>query len=182
MPMTSRSVYSSDHELFRDNARRFYREELEPNIEQWENDGIIPREFWLKAGENGLLCCGIPEQYGGPGGDFYYNMISSEEIGYAIGGGSCSFALQSDITAYYLLNHASETLKQRWLPGMVSGEIISAIAMTEPGAGSDLQGTRATAVREGDEYVINGQKTFITNGQHCDFVIVVCKTDPEKGY
>lgn len=181
MPMTSRSVYSSDHELFRDNARRFYREELEPNIEQWENDGIIPREFWLKAGENGLLCCGIPEQYGGPGGDFYYNMISSEEIGYAIGGGSCSFALQSDITAYYLLNHASETLKQRWLPGMVSGEIISAIAMTEPGAGSDLQGTRATAVREGDEYVINGQKTFITNGQHCDFVIVVCKTDPEKG-
>ncbi|MEH6542686.1 MAG: acyl-CoA dehydrogenase family protein [Porticoccaceae bacterium] len=181
MPMTSRSVYSSDHELFRDNARRFYREELEPNIEQWENDGIIPREFWLKAGENGLLCCGIPEQYGGPGGDFYYNMISSEEIGYAIGGGSCSFALQSDITAYYLLNHASEALKQRWLPGMVSGEIISAIAMTEPGAGSDLQGTRATAVREGDEYVINGQKTFITNGQHCDFVIVVCKTDPEKG-
>lgn len=181
MPMTSRSVYSSDHELFRDNARRFYREELEPNIEQWENDGIIPREFWLKAGENGLLCCGIPEQYGGPGGDFYYNMISSEEIGYAIGGGSCSFALQSDITAYYLLNHASEALKQRWLPGMVSGEIISAIAMTEPGAGSDLQGTRATAVRDGDEYVINGQKTFITNGQHCDFVIVVCKTDPEKG-
>ncbi|MBQ0799353.1 MAG: acyl-CoA dehydrogenase family protein [Porticoccaceae bacterium] len=179
--MTSRSVYSSDHELFRDNARRFYREELEPNIEQWENDGIIPREFWLKAGENGLLCCGIPEQYGGPGGDFYYNMISSEEIGYAIGGGSCSFALQSDITAYYLLNHASEALKQRWLPGMVSGEIISAIAMTEPGAGSDLQGTRATAVRDGDEYVINGQKTFITNGQHCDFVIVVCKTDPEKG-
>ena len=181
MPMTSRSVYSSDHELFRDNARRFYREELEPNIEQWENDGIIPREFWLKAGENGLLCCGIPEQYGGPGGDFYYNMISSEEIGYAIGGGSCSFALQSDITAYYLLNHASEALKQRWLPGMVSGEVISAIAMTEPGAGSDLQGTRATAVRDGDEYVINGQKTFITNGQHCDFVIVVCKTDPEKG-
>ncbi|MEH6637851.1 MAG: acyl-CoA dehydrogenase family protein [Porticoccaceae bacterium] len=181
MPMTSRSVYSSDHELFRDNARRFYREELEPNIEQWENDGIIPREFWLKAGENGLLCCGIPEQYGGPGADFFYNMISSEEIGYAIGGGSCSFALQSDITAYYLLNHASEALKQRWLPGMVSGEIISAIAMTEPGAGSDLQGTRATAVRDGDEYVINGQKTFITNGQHCDFVIVVCKTDPEKG-
>ncbi len=181
MPMQNRSVYSADHALFRDTARRFYREELEPHIEQWENDGIVPREFWRKAGAKGLLCCGIPEQYGGPGGDFYYNMISSEEIGYAIGGGSCCFALQSDITAYYLLNHASEDLKQRWLPGMVSGEIVSAIAMTEPGAGSDLQGTRTTAVRDGDHYVINGQKTFITNGQHCDFVIVVCKTDPAKG-
>lgn len=181
MPMRNRSVYSADHELFRDTARRFYREELEPNIEQWENEGIIPREFWRKAGAKGLLCCGIPETYGGPGGDFSYNMISSEEIGYAIGGGSCGFALQSDITAYYVLNHASEELKQRWLPGMVSGEIVSAIAMTEPGAGSDLQGTRATAVRDGDHYVINGQKTFITNGQHCDFVIVVCKTDPAKG-
>ncbi|MGE3298526.1 MAG: acyl-CoA dehydrogenase family protein [Porticoccaceae bacterium] len=174
-------MYSADHELFRDTARRFYREELEPNIEQWENEGIIPREFWRQAGAKGLLCCGIPEAYGGPGGDFSHNMISSEEIGYAIGGGSCGFALQSDITAYYLLNHASEALKRRWLPGMVSGEIVSAIAMTEPGAGSDLQATRATAVRDGDHYVINGQKTFITNGQHCDFVIVVCKTDPAKG-
>lgn len=181
MSMENRSIYDSDHELFRANARRFFREELEPNIEEWENASIVPREFWRSAGEKGLLCCGIPEEYGGPGADFKYNMISSEEIGYAIGGGSCGFALQSDITAYYILNHASEELKQKWLPPMVSGEIISSIAMTEPSTGSDLQAIRTTAIREGDEYVINGQKTFITNGQHSDFVIVVCKTDPTLG-
>ncbi|MBL4782667.1 MAG: acyl-CoA dehydrogenase family protein [Porticoccaceae bacterium] len=179
--MENRSIYDSDHELFRANARRFFREELEPNIEEWENASIVPREFWRSAGEKGLLCCGIPEEYGGPGADFKYNMISSEEIGYAIGGGSCGFALQSDITAYYILNHASEALKQQWLPKMVSGEIISSIAMTEPSTGSDLQAIRTTAIRDGDEYVINGQKTFITNGQHSDFVIVVCKTDPTLG-
>jgi long-chain-acyl-CoA dehydrogenase len=181
MSMENRSIYDSDHELFRANARRFFREELEPNIEEWENASIVPREFWRSAGEKGLLCCGIPEEYGGPGADFKYNMISSEEIGYAIGGGSCGFALQSDITAYYILNHASEELKQKWLPPMVSGEVISSIAMTEPSTGSDLQAIRTTAIREGDEYVINGQKTFITNGQHSDFVIVVCKTDPTLG-
>jgi len=179
--MENRSIYDSDHELFRANARRFFREELEPNIEEWENASIVPREFWRSAGEKGLLCCGIPEEYGGPGADFKYNMVSSEEIGYAIGGGSCGFALQSDITAYYILNHASEELKQKWLPPMVSGEIISSIAMTEPSTGSDLQAIRTTAIRDGDEYVINGQKTFITNGQHSDFVIVVCKTDPTLG-
>ena len=181
MSMENRSIYDSDHELFRANARRFFREELEPNIEEWENASIVPREFWRSAGEKGLLCCGIPEEYGGPGADFKYNMISSEEIGYAIGGGSCGFALQSDITAYYILNHASEALKQKWLPPMVSGEVISSIAMTEPSTGSDLQAIRTTAIRDGDEYVINGQKTFITNGQHSDFVIVVCKTDPTLG-
>jgi long-chain-acyl-CoA dehydrogenase len=179
--MENRSIYDSDHELFRANARRFFREELEPNIEEWENASIVPRSFWRSAGEKGLLCCGIPEEYGGPGADFKYNMVSSEEIGYAIGGGSCGFALQSDITAYYILNHASEELKQKWLPPMVSGEVISSIAMTEPSTGSDLQAIRTTAIRDGDEYVINGQKTFITNGQHSDFVIVVCKTDPTLG-
>jgi long-chain-acyl-CoA dehydrogenase len=179
--MENRSIYDSDHALFRANARRFFREELEPNIEEWENASIVPRSFWRSAGEKGLLCCGIPEEYGGPGADFKYNMISSEEIGYAIGGGSCGFALQSDITAYYILNHASEELKQKWLPPMVSGEVISSIAMTEPSTGSDLQAIRTTAIRDGDEYVINGQKTFITNGQHSDFVIVVCKTDPTLG-
>ncbi len=181
MSMENRAIYDSDHELFRANARRFFREELEPNIEEWENASIVPREFWRSAGEKGLLCCGIPEEYGGPGADFKYNMISSEEIGYAIGGGSCGFALQSDITAYYILNHASEELKLKWLPKMVSGEIISSIAMTEPSTGSDLQAIRTTAIRDGDEYVINGQKTFITNGQHSDFVIVACKTDPSLG-
>ena len=179
--MKNRPIYDADHELFRDNVRRFFRTELEPRVEEWENAGIVPRKFWRDAGELGLLCCGIPEEYGGPGADFKYNMICSEEIGYAIGGGSCGFSLQSDITAYYILNHASEELKLRWLPGMVSGEVISAIAMTEPGAGSDLQAIRTTAIRDGDEYILNGQKTFITNGQHADLCIVVCKTDPELG-
>jgi len=179
--MLNRSIYSAEHELFRDNARRFFKTELEPHVEGWENADIVPREFWRKAGANGLLCCGIPEQYGGPGADFRYNMIVSEEIGYAIGGGSCGFALQSDITAYYVLHRASEALKRKWLPGMVTGDFISSIAMTEPGAGSDLQAVRATALRDGDEYVVNGQKTFITNGQNSDFVIVVCKTDPKLG-
>ena len=179
--MENRRIYSSDHELFRNNVRRFLEAELEPNIEQWEKDGIVSREIWTKAGENGLLCCGVPEEYGGPGADFYYNMIVSEEVGYAIGGASLGFGLHSDIVSYYILNNGSEQLKKTWLPKMVSAQAIAALAMTEPGAGSDLQAIRTTALRDGDEYVINGQKTFITNGQHADFVVVACKTDPTKG-
>ncbi len=179
--MQNRKIYSPEHELFRDNVRRFLEAELEPNIEEWEKKGIVPREIWTKAGENGLLCCGIPEEYGGPGADFYYNMVVSEEVGYAIGGASLGFGLHSDIVAYYILNNGSEPFKQKWLPKMVSAEAIAALALTEPGAGSDLQAMRTTAIREGDEYVINGQKTFITNGQHADFVVVACKTDPKLG-
>ncbi|MDC0662961.1 acyl-CoA dehydrogenase family protein [Marinobacter sp. SS21] len=179
--MRNRAIYSSDHELFRDNVRRFFRTELEPNIEQWENDGVVPREFWRKAAENGFLCCGVPEEYGGPGADFLYNMVLSEETGYAIGGASVGFSVQADIVAYYLLNSANEDQKRYWLPRMVSGESIAAIGMTEPGCGSDLKALRTTAVRDGNEYVINGQKTFITNGQNCDFVLLACTTDPSKG-
>lgn len=179
--MENRRIYSPDHELFRNNVRRFLEAELEPNIEQWEKDGIVSREIWTKAGENGLLCCGVPEEYGGSGADFYYNMIVSEEVGYAIGGASLGFGLHSDIVSYYILNNGSEQLKKTWLPKMVSAQAIAALAMTEPGAGSDLQAIRTTALRDGDEYVINGQKTFITNGQHADFVVVACKTDPTKG-
>ncbi|MDD9891303.1 MAG: acyl-CoA dehydrogenase family protein [Gammaproteobacteria bacterium] len=179
--MHNRPVYNSDHELFRDNARRFFREELEPNIDQWEKEGRLPREFWRKAGENGFHCCGIPEEYGGPGADFMYNMVLSEEVGYAVGGASVGFSVSSDIVAYYLLHSGSEEQKQQWLPKMVSGEAIPSIGMTEPGCGSDLKAVRTIAMRDGDEYVINGQKTFITNGQNCDFVLLACSTDPEAG-
>ena len=179
--MHDRAIFNSDHELFRSNARRFFREELEPNIAQWEKDGALPREFWLKAGANGFHCCGIPEAYGGPGADFLYNMVLSEEVGYAIGGASVGFSVSSDIVAYYILHSGSAEQKQRWLPEMVSGEAIPAIGMTEPGCGSDLKAVRTTAVRDGDEYVINGQKTFITNGQNCDFVLLACSTDPAQG-
>lgn len=179
--MHNRSIYNSDHELFRDNARRFFREELEPNIDAWEKEGKLPRKFWEKAGEMGFHCCGVPEEYGGPGADFLYNMVLSEEVGYAIGGASVGFSVSSDIVAYYLLHNGSEEQKKALLPGMVSGKLIAAIGMTEPGCGSDLKAVRTSAVRDGDEYVINGQKTFITNGQNCDFVLVACSTDPEKG-
>ena len=179
--MHDRAIYNSDHELFRASARRFFREELEPNIDQWEKDWLLPKEFWLKAGENGFHCCGVPAQYGGPGADFLYNMVLSEEVGFAIGGASVGFSVSSDIVSYYLLHGGSEDQKRHWLPKMVSGEAIAAIGMTEPGCGSDLKAMRTTAVQEGDEYVINGQKTFITNGQNCDFVLLACSTDPSAG-
>ena len=179
--MHDRTIYSSDHELFRVNARRFFRDELEPNIDQWEKEGRLPREFWLKAGENGFHCCGVPEEYGGPGADFLYNMVLSEEVGFAIGGASVGFSVSSDIVAYYLLHNGSNEQKQKWLPKMVSGEAIAAIGMTEPGCGSDLKAMRTTAIQKGNEYIINGQKTFITNGQNCDFVLLACSTDPEAG-
>jgi acyl-CoA dehydrogenase len=179
--MHNRAIYSSDHELFRDNARRFFREELEPNIDEWEKTGVLPREFWEKAGANGFHCCGVPEEYGGPGADFLYNMVLSEEVGFAIGGASVGFSVSSDIVAYYLMHSGTEEQKQKWLPPMVEGKAIAAIGMTEPGCGSDLKAVRTSAVRDGDEYVINGQKTFITNGQNCDFVLVACSTDPEAG-
>ncbi|WP_417518623.1 acyl-CoA dehydrogenase family protein [Marinobacter sp.] len=181
MTIENRAVYSSDHELFRTNARRFFREELEPNIDQWEKDEIMPRSFWEKAGANGFLCCGVPEEYGGPGADFLYNMIFSEETGYALGGASVGFSVQADIVAYYLLHAGTEEQKKYWLPRMVTAESIASIGLTEPGCGSDLKAMRTSAVRDGDEYVINGQKTFITNGQNCDFVLLACSTDPSKG-
>lgn len=134
-----------------------------------------------KAGDQGFLCCGVPGQYGGPGADFFYNIILSEEGGYGIGSSSLGFFMQSDIVAYYILNHGSQSLKDRWLPPMVSGDAISALGMTEPGCGSDLKALTTTAIRDGDHYVINGQKTFIANGQNCDFVLLACRTDRAKG-
>jgi long-chain-acyl-CoA dehydrogenase len=175
------TIFSADHELFRDNVRRFMRTEVEPFMAEWEKQERIPRELWLKAGECGLLCPGVPVEYGGAGADFLYNVVVAEETGYAIGGGSLPFSAQSDILAYYVLNHGSEEIRQHWLPRMVSGEVLTAIGMTEPGAGSDLKAIRTRAVRDGAHYVLSGAKTFITNGLDADLVVVACKTDPDAG-
>ncbi|MBU1378922.1 MAG: acyl-CoA dehydrogenase family protein [Alphaproteobacteria bacterium] len=172
----SRTVFDEDLNLFRDQVRKFYDKALTPNLERWETDGIIDRDFWLACGEAGILCPGVPPEYGGLGLDFRYNAVISEELFYA--GSSAGITLQSDIVADYIANYGSEDQKQQWLPKMVSGEAITAIAMTEPGAGSDLQGVRTTALKDGDHYVVNGSKTYITNGQNADLVIVVAKTDP----
>jgi acyl-CoA dehydrogenase len=172
-------LFTEDHRLFRDTVRRFVAQEFSPRVEEFEEAGKVARDFWRQMGEAGFLCPGIPETYGGLGLDFTFNAILNEELTYAMM--SDSVTLQSDITMPYLLHYASEDLKARWLPRMLAGEAISAIAMTEPGAGSDLQGVRTTARREGDEYVINGSKTFITNGQNADVIITVCKTNPEFG-
>jgi len=166
--------------LFRENVKRFVEAEVIPNYEQWEHEEIFPRELWNKLGEQGLLAVDIPENYGGFGTDFLFSMVIQEEFAKAncgaVGG---PMAVHSDIVAHYVLNNGTQEQKLNYLPKMVSGECVGAVAMTEPGAGSDLQGVRTTAKRDGDEYVINGSKTFITNGQHCDMVIVVARTNLE---
>jgi alkylation response protein AidB-like acyl-CoA dehydrogenase len=172
-------LFDEDLRLFRQTVRRFIEREFSPRVEEFEEAGKVGRDFWLKMGEAGFLCPGIPEEFGGLGLDFRFNAILNEELTYAMM--SDSVTLQSDITMPYLLHYASDELNARWLPGLLSGETVSAIAMTEPGAGSDLQGVRTTARRDGDEYVINGSKTFITNGQNADVIITVCKTEPELG-
>jgi acyl-CoA dehydrogenase len=179
IPASSRTAYDSDHGLFRDQVRRFFERALVPNLDRWEAEGIVDRAFWRAAGEAGLLCPTVAAEYGGLGLDFRYNAIIDEELGYA--GSSAGLPVQSDIVVSYIERYGSEAQKQRWLPKMISGEAIVAIAMTEPGAGSDLKGVRATARRDGDSYVVNGSKTYITNGQLADLVIVVAKTDPEAG-
>jgi alkylation response protein AidB-like acyl-CoA dehydrogenase len=151
-----------------------------PHHEQWENDGMVSDEIWLKAGEQGFLCPTVPEEYGGVGADFRYNCIVNEEIGRS-GCTGLGWTLHSDIAVPYIVRYGSDEQKQKYLPRCVTGELITAIAMTEPAAGSDLQGTKTTAVLDGDDYVINGSKTFITNGQKANLVIVVAKTDTSAG-
>lgn len=178
--MIPRTLFSSDHDMFRDTARRFVEREIAPHYVQWERDARVPRDVWLKAGATGLLLCDVPEDYGGQGGDFRHSVIVMEELG-RVGAMGVFFSLHSDIVAPYILKYGSEQLKRQWLGRMASGEAIGAIAMTEPSAGSDLQAIRTTAVRDGDDYVISGQKVFISNGQTADLVIVACKTDPAQG-
>ena len=168
---------SEELALFRDNVKRFVDTEVLPHYQLWEKAEIFPRELWNKLGEQGLLAVDIPEAYGGYGANFLFSMAIQETFARAncaaVGG---PMAVHSDIVAHYLLNKGTEAQKQHFLPRMVSGECVGAVAMTEPGAGSDLQGIRTSARRDGDDYLINGSKTFITNGQHCDFVIVVART------
>ena len=179
IPAESRTAYTDDHVLFRDQVRRFFDRALIPNANRWEEDGIVDRTFWLAAGQAGLLCPTVPEEYGGLGLDFLYNAVVDEELAYA--GSSAGLPLQSDIVVDYIVNYAPEAWKRELLPKMISGETIVAIGMTEPGTGSDLKGIRTTALRDGDDYVVNGSKIYITNGQHADVTIVVAKTDPAAG-
>ena len=179
--MIPRHIYDSDHEMFRDSQRKFIETEAQPHHDQWEQDGMVSDEVWLKAGEQGFLCPMVPEQYGGVGTDFLYNCIVNEEVARS-GCTGLGWSLHNDISVPYIVRYGSDYQKEKYLPRCVSGELITAIAMTEPGAGSDLQGTKTTAVLDGDHYVINGSKTFITNGQKAGLVIVVAKTDTSAGH
>lgn len=176
------SILEQEHEDFRAVARSFLEKEVTPHHAAWEAAGVVDREVWRKAGERGLLCFDVDEAYGGAGiRDFRYNMVLAEEAARA-GASGPGFAVHTDIIVPYLSSLGTEEQKQRWLPGCVSGDIITSIAMTEPGAGSDLQGIRTTAVDAGDHYVLNGSKTFISNGILSDLVVVVCRTDPDAGH
>jgi alkylation response protein AidB-like acyl-CoA dehydrogenase len=178
--MIPRSLFDSDHEMFRDSVRRFLEAEAAPYHAQWEKQGHIDRELWNKAGAQGFLCPTLPEQYGGVGVDFRYNVIVNEEVTRQ-GLSGIGWGLHSDIAVPYIYNYGTDALKEKYLPLCISGEVITAIAMTEPGTGSDLQSIKTTAIADGDDYIINGSKTFITNGQLSDLVIVVAKTDPSAG-
>jgi acyl-CoA dehydrogenase len=180
--LTPRSVYEQEHELFRDAVRGFAKAEIAPHFERWEQNGIVDRGYWDAGGRAGLLCPQIPETYGGPGGSFKHNCIVVEEIAYAgYAGPMTDYSVHSDVCAGYLLNAGTEEQKQKWLPRMVRGQTVCAIAMTEPGTGSDLQSIRTRAIRDGDVYRVSGAKTFISNGQHCDLVIVVARTSDAPG-
>ncbi len=174
-----RAAYDDSHDMFRDTVRRVFSRALIPNLERFETESMVDRPFWRACGEAGMLCPTVKEENGGLGLDFGYNAVVAEELAYA--GSSAGITLQSDIVAEYIEKYGSPEQKERYLPRMVTGEVITAIAMTEPGAGSDLQGIRTTARRDGNCYVINGSKTYITNGQLADLVIVVAKTEPELG-
>jgi acyl-CoA dehydrogenase len=175
-----RSAYREDHEMLRETARRFIERECVPRQTQWDKDGQVDRETWLKAGREGLLCTGMDPKWGGAGGDFGHAAVIIEELSYA-GVSGFGIGLHSDVVAPYIERLGTEAQKQQWLPRCATGEVILAIAMSEPGAGSDLKAIRTTARRDGDDYVINGAKTFISNGLTCDLVVVVAKTDPEAG-
>jgi acyl-CoA dehydrogenase len=173
----SRTIYTEDHDAFRQSVRSFLAKEAVPQVERWEANGIVDKDIWIKGGAIGMLCPTVPTEYGGLGLDFGYNALIDEEVAYA--GTPLGFSLQSDIVVNYLVSYGSEEQKKQWLPRLVSGETITAIAMTEPGMGSDLQSMKATARKDGNHYVINGSKTYITNGQNADLILVCVKTDPD---
>jgi len=177
-----RDIFTSEHDAFRDMVRAFIARNITPYHEQWERDRVVSREVWRQAGEAGLLGIEIDEKYGGGGNpDYTYYLIMNEELARA-GAHGPGFSVHNDIVGQYLVRLVTPEQAERWLPGYCSGELITAIAMSEPGAGSDLQGIRTTAVRDGDDWILNGQKTFISNGQLCDLVIVFARTDPDAGH
>ena len=171
-----RKVFCDDHEMFRNQARRFIDKEITPYLEQWEKDGIVPREIWRKAGQTGLLCSTVPEEYGGPGGDYGHSAVMIEELA-RVNATAVGFTTHSEIVANYIVAYGNDEQKQRWLPGMVSGEIIGVLGLSEPSIGSDLRAMRTLFIRDGDEYRVSGQKTFITNGGNADLVITGGKLD-----
>jgi len=177
-----RKIFTPEHDTFRATARAFFEKECVPHAAEWEADGMANRDVWKKAGEIGLLGWEVPEEYGGSGvRDFRYNAILAEEL-VRSGSSGIGFAVNNDILMPYMTDLTTDEQKARWLPGMVDGSIITAIAISEPGAGSDVRGVRTSAVRDGDHWILNGSKTFISNGQLANLVVVVCKTDPSAGH
>ena len=174
-------IFGPEHDAFRETLRRFLERELSPNMEAWEKAHIVDRSFWRKAGELGLMSPAIPEAYGGPGGDFLHQLIVSEELGRCAAGASAGVSLESGLPAMHILAFGTEEQKRRWLPAICAGEVILTVGMTEPHCGSDLQAIRTTAVRDGDNYVINGSKIYISGGINADLCILACKTDPKAG-
>jgi acyl-CoA dehydrogenase len=175
-----RTLFNEEHEMWRESVRRFVEQEIVPFHAQWEHDGIVPRELWLKAGEHGLLCCTVPERYGGPGLDYLFDVVVFEEL-WRVGASGPGFLIHTDLVATYILTFGTEEQKCHWLPKMVKGEAIGSLGMTEPHAGSDLKALRTQANRDGDDFIINGQKVFISNGQMCDVIVLATKTDSALG-
>ncbi len=178
--MFKRELFNEDHEAFRDTVRRFIENEIAPHHAQWENSGVVPRELWLKAGAAGLLCCTVPEIYEGAGADYLFDVVVFEEMARS-GFTGPGFMIHCDLVATYIASFGSEVQKRKWLPKMVRGEAIGSLGMTEPHAGSDLKAIRTKAVRDGDDFVISGQKVFISNGQLCDVIVLATKTDSAAG-
>jgi alkylation response protein AidB-like acyl-CoA dehydrogenase len=178
--MFKRDLFSADHEAFRDTVRRFIDQEIAPHHERWELEGLVPRELWLKAGAAGLLCCTVPEAYGGAAADYLFDVVVFEEMARS-GFTGPGFMIHCDLVATYIASFGTEAQKRKWLPKMVRGESIGSLGMTEPHAGSDLKAIRTKAVRDGDDYVISGQKVFISNGQLCDVIVLATKTDSAAG-
>ncbi|MGE0233511.1 MAG: acyl-CoA dehydrogenase family protein [Flavobacteriaceae bacterium] len=178
--MIERTLFREEHNIFRETVRRFVETEIKPYHAQWEKDGIVPRELWLKAGEQGLLCCTVPEEYGGLGLDYLFDVVVFEEL-WRAGASGPGFMIHTDLVATYILSFGTEEQKKKWLPKMVSGEAIGSLGMTEPHAGSDLKAIKTRATRDGDDFVINGQKVFISNGQMCDVIVLATKTDKDGG-
>jgi acyl-CoA dehydrogenase len=178
--MIERTLFREEHNIFRESVRRFVEREIVPHHAQWEKDGVVPRALWLRAGAEGLLCCTVPEQYGGLGLDYLFDVVVYEEL-WRVGASGPGFLVHTDIVASYILSFGSEEQKRKWLPKMVRGEAIGALGMTEPHAGSDVKAIRTRATRDGDDFVINGQKVFISNGQLCDIVVLATKTDSAAG-